>query len=55
MNELEKIEQLEKQLKARKREALKKGYEKLGRKFYKKTGAKNITTAENMLDHTPVF
>lgn len=55
MNELEKIEQLEKQLKARKREALKKGYEKLGRKFYKKTGAKNITTAENMLDHTSVF
>lgn len=55
MNELEKIEQLEKQLKARKREALKKGYEKLGRKFYKKTGAKNITTAENMLDHTSIF
>jgi len=33
MTELEKIEQLEKQLKARKRKALAKEYEKLGRIF----------------------
>lgn len=55
MTELERIAKLEKKLKVRKRKALAKEYEKLGRKFYKKTGAKNITTAENMLDHTPVF
>lgn len=55
MTELERIAKLEKQLKARKRKALAKEYEKLGRKFYKQSHAKNTTTAENMLDHVPMF
>ena len=46
---LERIELLEKKLKAQKRKELAKEYEKLGRKFYKKTGAKSIDMAENML------
>jgi len=50
MTELEKIEQLEKQLKARKRKALAKEYEKLGRKFLKQSNAKNIEAANQMLD-----
>ncbi|MEN2662966.1 hypothetical protein [Lacticaseibacillus paracasei] len=55
MTELERIEALEKQLKTRKRKALAKEYERLGRKFYKQSHAKNMTTAENMLEHIPMF
>ncbi|MEQ6219733.1 hypothetical protein ABMB44_14125 [Levilactobacillus brevis] len=40
MTELERIEALEKQLKTRKRKALAKEYERLGRKFYKQSHAK---------------
>jgi len=50
MTELEKIEQLEKQLKARKRKALAKEYEKLGKRFLKQSNAKNIESANQILD-----
>lgn len=50
---LERIAELEKKLKARKRKELAKEYEKLGRKFYKKSNAKSIDMAENMLTQTP--
>lgn len=53
MSELEKIEQLEKQLKERKRKALAKEYEKIGRAFYKQSYAKSITTAYKMLEQVP--
>ena len=49
MKDLEKFYQIEKQLNAKKRENLKKAYEVLGRKFYKKSHAKNLSTAEEML------
>ena len=50
MDELERIAELEKKLKARKRKALAKEYEKLGREFYKKSHAKSISMAEDMLN-----
>lgn len=50
MDELERIAELEKKLKARKRKALAKEYEKLGREFYKKLHAKSISMAEDMLN-----
>lgn len=46
---LERIELLEKKLKAQKRKELAKEYEKLGRKFYKKAQAKSIDMAGEML------
>ena len=49
MNELDKIEKLEKQLKARKRKALAKEYEKLGREFYKQSNAKSMPKAHKMI------
>lgn len=55
MNELERLEQLEKKIKARKRKALTKEYEKLGRNFYKKTGVKSMSTAEDMLTNMPLL
>jgi len=51
---LERIELLEKKLKAQKRKELAKEYEKLGRKFYKKAQAKSIDMAENMLTTMPL-
>ena len=55
MTELERIAKLEKQLKVRKRKALAKEYEKLGRKFYKQSHAQSMSTAEDMLEHIPMF
>lgn len=52
MSELEKIEKLEKELKARKRKALAKEYEKLGKKFYKLSKAQNIDEANGILEST---
>lgn len=52
---LERIEKLEKKLKARKRKILAKEYEKLGREFYKKSQAKSLSEAEKMLQHISVF
>ena len=49
MKDLEKFDQIEKQLNAKKRENLKKAYEVLGRKFYQQSHAKNLSTAEEML------
>lgn len=54
MTELERIAKLEKQLKARKRKALAKEYEKLGRKFYKQSHAQSMSAAENILAHIPL-
>lgn len=51
---LERIAELEKKLKARKRKELAKEYEKLGRKFYKKAQAKSIDMADNMLTNMPL-
>jgi hypothetical protein len=51
---LERIELLEKKLKAQKRKELAKEYEKLGRKFYKKAQAKSIDMADNMLTNMPL-
>lgn len=51
---LERIAELEKKLKARKRKELAKEYEKLGRKFYKQSNAKSIDMAENMLTSMPL-
>jgi len=45
----------EKILKEKKKKALAKEYEKLGRKFYKKSNAKSFATANNMLEHIPMF
>lgn len=50
MKDLEKFNQIEKQLNAKKRENLKKAYEVLGRKFYKKSHAKNLPKAEEMIE-----
>ena len=47
---LERIANLEKKLKAQKRKELAKEYEKLGRKFYKKTGTKSIDMANEMIE-----
>ncbi|TNK94909.1 hypothetical protein DKP74_07125 [Fructilactobacillus sanfranciscensis] len=55
MDELERLEQLEKKIKVRKRKALTKKYEKLGRNFYKKTGVKSMSTAEDMLTNMPLL
>ena len=52
MNELERLDQIEKQVKAKKRETretLKKGYEILGRGFYKQSNAKSMPEAFDML------
>ena len=49
MKDLERLDQIEKQLNAKKRENLKKGYEILGREFYKKSNAKSLSEAEKML------
>jgi len=54
MTELERIAKLEKKLKVRKRKALAKEYEKLGRKFYKQSHAQSMSTAEDMLTHMPL-
>lgn len=55
MNELERIEQQEKALKEKKKKALAKEYEKLGRKFYKKSKVKSFESANNMLENIPLF
>lgn len=55
MNELERIEQQEKALKEKKKKALSKEYEKLGRKFYKKSKVKSFENAVNMLEDMPIF
>lgn len=55
MTELERIAELEKRLKERKRKALAKEYEKLGREFYKQSHAKSMSTAHKMLQHIPMF
>lgn len=55
MNELERIAQQEKTLKEKKKKVLAKEYEKLGRKFYKKSKAKSFETATNMLEQIPMF
>lgn len=55
MKDLERLDQIEKQLNAKKRENLKKGYEILGREFYKKAQAKSLSEAEKMLQHISVF
>lgn len=55
MNELEKIAEQEKRLKEKKKKALSKEYEKLGRAFYKQSKAKTFEGANNMLNHVPMF
>lgn len=51
---LERIEKLEKKLKARKRKILAKEYEKLGREFYKKLQAKSLSEAAEILTNMPL-
>lgn len=55
MDELERIKQLKKKLNERERKVLTKKYEKLGRNFYKKTGAKSMSKAEDMLTNMPLL
>lgn len=55
MNELEKIKQQEKRLKEKKRAALAREYEKIGRAFMKKSKVKTFESAHNILEHTPIF
>jgi len=55
LNELDRIAQQEKILKEKKKKVLAKEYEKLGKKFYKKSKAKSFATANNMLEHIPMF
>lgn len=55
MTELERIKQQEKALKEKKKKALAKEYEKLGRKFYKKSKVKSFENAVNMLENIPMF
>lgn len=54
MTELERLEQLEKKLKVRKRKVLAKEYEKLGREFYKKSNAKSLSEAAEILTNMPL-
>lgn len=59
MNDLEKIAEQEKKLKEKKKKALAKEYEKLGRKFYKKSKFKSfddaLKTLENQLTAEELF
>jgi len=55
MNELEQIKLQEKALKEKKKKVIAKEYEKLGRSFYKKSHAKSFDSANNMLNHIPMF
>lgn len=55
MDELERIKQLKKKLKERERKVLTKEYEKLGREFYKKSQAKSMSTAHEMITNMPLL
>jgi len=55
MSKLERIKQQEKALKEKKKKALAKEYEKLGRKFYKKSNVNSFESANNMIEHIPLF
>ena len=54
-SELEKLNEQQKKLNQKKRQARTKEYQKLGRAFYRKSQAKTFAGAHNMLEHIPMF
>ena len=54
-SELEKLAELQRKLNERKRKALTKEYQTLGREFYRKSQAKAFAGAHQLLDHVPMF
>lgn len=55
VSELEKLNEQQKKLNQKKRQARIKEYQKLGREFYHKSQAKTFTGAHNILEHVPMF
>ena len=55
VSELEKLNEQQKKLNQKKRQARTKEYQKLGRAFYRKSQAKTFAGAHNILEHVPMF